>query len=465
MGNSKTNGSDFSGRLAAGAARAEITPPLEVGLLISSVNGQWAPFESVRQPLFARAVMLEGFAAHAPFDRTQRVALVSLDLLALSGKALGGFREFKARICKAAEHVVEPSELVLVCTHTHSAPESAAITDLYRTPAFAQWVEDLAERIGGVIVAAASELVPCELVYGRATAPGLGIHRRFKTTRGVMMSHPEPAADTILSRDGPVDDSVNVMAFRDAADRAVATLVNATCHPVYEMCQPQVSPDYPGELCALLDERNAGVSLFLNGAAGNINPVGVSSGPVAARHHAHQLADAVERALHASKRSRDAELVLRRRVVQLPSRLPEGQVVGETIAAGLIGMRLGDAALVFLPGEPFVETGLALRRASPREFTAVVGFAEETVGYIPTDSAFQEGGYETRFGPWSILAPTSEDLVRREGIGLLDELGGEEPSRESLASRRFDHSSNAEQTTGEPSIAQLTNPRSPGRNR
>jgi hypothetical protein len=463
MGNGKTNGSDLAGCLVAGAAREEITPPLEVGLLISSLNGQWAPFESVRQPLFARAVMLEGHSAHAPVDRTQRVALVSLDLLALSGKAVGGFPEFKARICNAAEHVVEPSELVLVCTHSHTAPESAAITDLYHTQAFAQWVEDLVQAIGRAIITAASGIVPCELVYGCATAPGLGIHRRFKTTRGVMMSHPEPAADTILSRDGPVDDSVNVMAFRDAADRAVATLVNATCHPVYEMCQPHVSPDYPGELCSLLDERIAGVSLFLNGAAGNINPVGVSSGPVAARRHAHQLADAVERALHSSKRSKDAQLVLRRRVVQLPSRLPAGQDVGKAVAAGLVGMRLGDAILVFLPGEPFVETGLALRCASSGEFIAVVGFAEETVGYIPTDSAFEEGGYETRFGPWSILAPTSEDLVRREGIRLLHELGGEEPSRESLASRRFDRSSNAENKADEPSVAQPANSTSPGR--
>ena len=50
---------------------------------------------------------------------------------------------------------------------------------------------------------------------------------------------------------GPVDDSVNVLVARDVGDgRIVAMVVNATCHPVHEMCIPQISADFPGVLAA-----------------------------------------------------------------------------------------------------------------------------------------------------------------------------------------------------------------------
>ena len=383
---------DIETSLSAGAAVRDITPPLEVGLLMSSVEGRWQPFDDVRKPLLARVVALEG---RSPAGVAQRVAIVALDLLALSGKAVGGFDEFKSRIAAAANHVVRPEEIVLACTHSHTAPESGAITDLYSTEAFGVWVERVVSQIGQAIAAAAAAMQPCRFAYGTAQAPGLGIHRRIKTTRGIMMSHPEPPTDVLLSRDGAVDDSVNVATFRDGDGRLIALIVNATCHPVYEMCTPSVSPDYPGELTSLLDGMYDGaVSLFLNGAAGNVNPTSVSSGPAEARRHAETLARSVQRAIENATPESSPHLHLRRQAFDLSTRLPRGEEVGVTLTAEIVGLRLGSAALMFLPGEPFAETALAVRQASVFDFTAIVGFAEETIGYVPTDQAFAEGGYE-----------------------------------------------------------------------
>ena len=47
-----------------------------------------------------------------------------------------------------------------------------------------------------------------------------------------------------------------------------------------------------------------------------------------------------------------------------------------------------------LPGEPFAETGLAIKDGSPFPFTAVIAYAEDALGYVPTDQAFAEGGYQ-----------------------------------------------------------------------
>src|SRR5690606_11430411 len=113
-----------------GAARAEITPPLDVGILMSSVEERWAPFESVQSPLLARALVMRD-AAEEPANA---VAVVALDLLGLSGTAVGGWHAFKARISDSAGQVVHPARIVLACSHTHSGPESAALSDLYETP-------------------------------------------------------------------------------------------------------------------------------------------------------------------------------------------------------------------------------------------------------------------------------------------------------------------------------------------
>lgn len=414
---------DGAASLAAGAAKIEITPPLDVGLLMSSVEGQWAPFVAVRRPLFARAVVFEGSLAGDPLAANQRAAIVSLDLLALSGKAFGGFQSFKSSIVAAAEHVVTPEELVLVCTHTHTAPESGAMTDLYLTDAFRKWGQSLALAIGQAIAAAAAAMTPCSLSYGASTLPGVGIHRRVKTTSGIMMSHPEPPEEVIISREGAVDDTVNVWWLRNRQNELISALVNATCHPVYEMCNPEISPDYPGELCSRLDAEHPGaVTLFLNGAAGNINPRHVSAGAAAAEQHAQQLFEAVARAAAGAEHEPVPVLSLKRRAFKLPSRLPHGENQGLTAVAHVAGLRLGGAALAFLPGEPFVETGNELKAQSPFELTGIVGFAEETIGYIPTNEAFSEGGYETGFGAWSILASGSEPRLRQEVAALLEDL-------------------------------------------
>jgi len=52
-------------------------------------------------------------------------------------------------------------------------------------------------------------------------------------------------------------------------------------------------------------------------------------------------------------------------------------------------------AVVALPGEIFVELGLAIKQASPFRTTLVVELANDYPSYVPTKKAFAEGSYET----------------------------------------------------------------------
>ena len=79
-------------------------------------------------------------------------------------------------------------------------------------------------------------------------------------------------------------------------------------------------------------------------------------------------------------------------------------------------IRLGEAAIVALPGEVFVETGFNIKSASDANPLFLVSLANGYIGYICTDKALtEEGGYET----WAAMSslpdvgtvPTMEALV------------------------------------------------------
>lgn len=407
-------GSAAGGDLAwrAGAGAAEITPPLEVGILMSSGRGEWAPFEGVRMPLCARAVVIESGGT--------RVGLLALDLLGLAGEAVGGMDAFRRRVAAASGGAVSAENILFNCSHTHSGPESIALSGLCETRPFRDWAGVLAQRMGSALRDAAGALRPVSLAAARVAAPGGAVNRRLRTARGITVARNVLPGDVVYGPEGPVDDEVRVLALVGGDGRPLAILVQATAHAIYEMCIKQVSPDYPGEMCRLLESRRTGCRvLFLQGAAGNINPPQVSTGADDARRHAARLAEAVERALGKLKPVAGNELAVGWRTVDLPGRPGKDLAPAEPVAARIAALRLGDAALVFLPGEPFVEIGLAIEKASPFSFTAVCGYSNDYIGYIPTDRAYDSGGYETRAGRWSRVTPGAEGAICRGAAELL----------------------------------------------
>jgi hypothetical protein len=188
-------------------------------------------------------------------------------------------------------------------------------------------------------------------------------------------------------------------------------------------------------MCLELQRRRPGTKvLFLQGACGNINPPNIERSAAGARAYGRKLAALAERALDNLAPLRGGELDLRWTTIWLPARTLQGQPDPRGRLVRIGALRLGEAAFVFLAGEPFVEIGLAIRRASPWPFTVVVGYADDYIGYIPTDEAFQNGGYETHAGRWSRLAPGAEPIIRAEAIGLLESLG-EKPIAEAKRGR------------------------------
>jgi hypothetical protein len=95
-------------------------------------------------------------------------------------------------------------------------------------------------------------------------------------------------------------------------------------------------------------------------------------------------------------------------------------------------LRLGDVALVAVPGELFCEFGLAIKERAWRELASpvralVVSCANGRVGYIPTRAAFDRGGYETTFGPSSMLSASAGDMIVDAAMELLEQMADSRP--------------------------------------
>jgi hypothetical protein len=86
-----------------------------------------------------------------------------------------------------------------------------------------------------------------------------------------------------------------------------------------------------------------------------------------------------------------------------------------------------DLAVVFLPGEVFVQLGLAIKQASPFKTTLIVELANcaETL-YVPTRVAYVGGGYEAIN---SAVKPGSGEMLAEAAVRLLGEIAVEVSGR------------------------------------
>jgi len=93
---------------------------------------------------------------------------------------------------------------------------------------------------------------------------------------------------------------------------------------------------------------------------------------------------------------------------------------GRTLPMTVQVFRMGeDLAIVGLPGEVFVDLGLAIKQASPFARTLVIELAHDAPGYVPTRKAFAEGSYETVN---SRIQPGGGEMLVDAAVRLLNEL-------------------------------------------
>ena len=85
-------------------------------------------------------------------------------------------------------------------------------------------------------------------------------------------------------------------------------------------------------------------------------------------------------------------------------------------------MRIGELGIAAIPGEVFVETGLAIKQQSPFKPTFTIELANGCSGYIPTPEQHKLGGYETWPARSSFLETGAAPKIQAALMSLFQQL-------------------------------------------
>ncbi len=414
--------------LKVGVASIDITP--EPGLRMWGYSSRTTPATGTAEPLSARALVLE--------SRAMRVAVVTLDL---------GRTPEEALLDRLRASTVERcgiDRLLVTASHTHQAPSLESYDG--QENAYAAAVTD---QLAGLVAQAADELVPVTLSVATTTVDVSHNRRRYLADGRVAMQWRNEERTPTRA----VDPKVTVIRFDREDGAPLAVMFHYTCHPV--VLGPdnlEYSPDFVGAARETIDAALNTTSLYLQGAAGDINPyldkTPVASGGLeACRAVGVEVGSAVVAAAEKAQTIAPADTVLRfeQRVVPVALRWdiqqPEvrevlshaygarfdrylaRQLSEGTVPAVLSTMVLGDAvALVGMPGEIFVDFQFMLREQAPYEHALLVGYSNGYHAYFPTIRDAALGGYGGKTATY--VAVGSGERLTNEALISLYRLAG-----------------------------------------
>lgn len=361
-----------------------------------------------------------------------------------------------------------------------------SLGDESQDEARAAYIEILISGPVEAIVQANERAVPARLDSGSATqTTPVAFNRRFVMRDGSVQTWQNYENPDVVRAAGPIDPEIGLVAVRDEGTGNVRGILSNFALHLDTVGGTNWSADYPyyieGTLREALGEDI--VSIFGTGCCGDINHVNPAS---AERNTAivigQSLGTTIVDGLPSLEPSEDNQLWVGSQVVQLPLQ-QVGQLeversveivelarsgasvdffehvtayktlildqflhdepfvatadhitwglsrslagVGETLPVDVTVMTIGrDVAIVCLPGEVFVELGLAIKQASPYETTLVIELsnAVETI-YIPTRAAYAGGSYEVTN---SNLQPGAGEMLVEAALQLLRESATDE---------------------------------------
>jgi len=302
-----------SSPLHVGVARGIITPPIGIPMVGFAGRG---PSEGVHDDLTATALVLAA--------GEQRAAIVALDLLYLHDDLVERLRR-----AIAARTEVPAAHILLACSHTHYGPVLDPARNGGDSPLVPCYVEHLVHTVAGISAAAAARLAPCRLATGRAHVR-IGINRRQRFPDGRIWLGQNP--------DGPIDPEVRVLRLDGEDGQPLAVLLNYACHPVSLGSQVRLlSADFPAWARQVLEQLVGGTVLFIQGAAGNINPLLMGPDWEHPRRLGYTLGAAAAQAALWAEPRQAVPLRVTRSVLDLPALLPEsveaGRRLGEQLEA------------------------------------------------------------------------------------------------------------------------------------
>jgi hypothetical protein len=430
--------------LLALAAVAAAESPLKVGLFdvdASPPIGSPLAYDTcdeVLQPLSCRGVVLVG--GESP------IVLCAIDWIGVANEGHEAFRE-----ALAAAAGTTPDRVAVHALHQHDAPVCDFSADqllaqhgishhAYDSVFARQVIKRAAEAVEDAI--AAAEPVT-HLGLGEGVVEHVASNRRIlgpdgkvKVTRYTATADPAVRAEPV----GTIDPVLKMWSLWRDEEPVVAVTYYAT-HPQSYYRTGQANPDFPGIARNTREDTTGIPHVHFNGAGGNIGAgkwndgspenrqvladrvaagmaaawEGTERMPISADDVSwHSVAVELPAAPHLEEDAleetigSDEASVLERSSAASHLAWLRRTLSGETIDVGCL--HLGNARVLHLPGELFVEYQLAAQEMQPDRFVAMAAYGDYGPGYIGTEIAYAEGGYETSPGA-SRVAPRVEAVL------------------------------------------------------
>ena len=367
---------------------------------------------------------------------------------------------------------VAAENIFLCASHTHTGPE---LGDGYEESK--QYTAFLGSRLCDAATLALADLKNAKMGFIYGWAPErVAYIRRYKMKDGSTWPCPPINDPNIDHPIGTLDQRVNVLRF-DREGGETVVLVNYGVH-ADTVNGEMISSDWPGWMRRTLEKALDGVKcMFFPGAEGDVgsthvNPTGGDmndteisfdnemKSPGKARFVGRALAGTVlhvyDKAAYVDVDSIDCV----RKTLKIPTNMPKPEdlplahkykelhdagrddlipytamelttVVAEAlrmcelehgpefIELTLTGIRIGNVALVGIPGEPFTDVGIRIKEAEGWDLILPCALTNGYQGYFPMQSAFDEGGYEARTSQYA--AGVAERIIAG-GKELLEEM-------------------------------------------
>jgi hypothetical protein len=442
--------------IRAGVAVTDITPPEGYGQYRGESTGTITP-------LRAKALVFK--------QGDERAALVICDLIRITRDLSS-----EARTIASAETGIPYNNIIVTATHTHTGPEYRYnLADYVNRKDAGELTADdrnsysatLVQNVAQAVIDADASTGSVQLQTLTAQAHGVSFNRRFLMKNGRVVMNPGSENPSIVEPMGPIDPDVTTLMIRESASDGPLAALTVFANHLDTVGGTEWSADYPYYMAQSLKEElgREFVSVFGLGTCGDINHIDVSSTPSpTTREIGNTLGNVIRQELsdledvsspslavrsetiYAPMQSySEAELAWaqnetdgtlyeegraqyrRYKILNLKHKRERGLAVpptidGEpwTLPLEVQVMRLSEnAAIVALPGEVFVELGLAIKNQSPFATTQVIELANSNVYYVPTKKAFREGSYETIN---SRISPGGGEMLVDTAVDMLDRL-------------------------------------------
>lgn len=359
------------------------------------------------------------------------IVLCAVDWIGIANGAHDTFRQVLA---KAADTTRE--RVAVHCLHQHDAPRSdfsaeqllhhAGATDLGSFESSFQ--RGVLDRLDGAVRSALEKTRTLSHAgFGTAVVENVASNRRLLGADGlVRATRYTTCRDPALRAEpeGTIDPELNCVALYDG-DQTVASMTYYACHPQSYYRTGVPSPDFPG-IARIMRGQDAPETMHIhfNGAGGNIGAGKYNDGNKANRLIlAARVSDAMKRALKNAQRFPiDASSIqwdvkpvalppaphLDRTTLHATLEDPntaEARSAASNLAwlnrceAGhkidVACLSVGDLRVLHLPGELFVEYQLAAKQMRNDLHVSMAAYGDYGPGYIGTEIAYGQGGYET----------------------------------------------------------------------